>query len=407
MTGAFSDAVARASRRDSVCPRMARTRRTARAAKLRADERFGDADLARALSAALAQSGETARYTNLFHTYPAALHADAARDLLALFPSERVLDPFCGGGTVLVEARAAGRRSFGCDISPVAVRVARARCATPDDTLLSALRSRARALAALARAASASGELPESRILRAVESWYGEHVLRELECLRRGIAESDPAVRVLLEAVFASILVKVSWRASDTKAAREKHHRPPGTTAILFHKRTRELARQMVELRAVVPPGTPEAEIWLGDARELRVRDPVDLVLTSPPYPSTYDYVPMQHLRHVWLGDRPDAAREIGARRLFRRGAHAARDVWRRDTEMWSERVARALANGGHLVLIVGDGWIPSGVVDAAAPSVDAARRAGLELVAGASLERPDTGGRAQLKEHIFAFRKS
>jgi SAM-dependent methyltransferase len=318
-----------------------------------------------------------------------------------------VLDPFCGGGTVLVEARVAGRRAYGCDVSPVAVRVARARCATPDDARLQALRSRARNLAARARAASTHGDLPESHILRAVESWYAEHVLRELECLRRGIAESDPGVRELLEAVFASILVKVSWRASDTKATREKHHRPPGTTAVLFHKRTRELARQMVELREAVPPGTPDAEIWLGDARELRVRDPVDLILTSPPYPSTYDYLPMQHLRHVWLGDRPDPAREIGPRRLFRKGAQAARDTWRRDTELWNECAARALASGGHLVLVVGDGWVPSGVVDAAEPSVSAAQRAGLELVAGASLERPDSGGRSRLREHVFAFRKS
>ncbi|MFI5315425.1 MAG: hypothetical protein ACHQ6T_06980 [Myxococcota bacterium] len=385
---------------------MQKTRRKARAAKLRANELHGDAALARALAAALAQTSETARYTNLFHTYPAALHADAARDLLALFPSRAVLDPFCGGGTVLVEARAAGRRAFGCDVSPVAVRVARARCASPDDALLSALRSRARALAARARAASARGELPDARILRAVESWYSEHVLRELESLRSGIAESEPRLREILEAVFASILVKVSWRVSDTKAARERHHRPAGTTAVLFHKRTRELARQMVELREAVPPGTPDAEIWLGDARELRVRDPVDLVLTSPPYPSTYDYLPMQHLRHVWLGDRPDAAREIGSRRLFRKGAQAARDTWRRDTGLWNERAARALAPGAHLVLVVGDGWVPSGVVDAAGPSVQAARGAGLELLAGASLDRPDLDGRALLREHVLAFRK-
>lgn len=385
---------------------MTRARRTSRAAKFRSDELYGDASLSRALSAALAQAEEAPRYTNLFHTYPAALHAGAARDLLALFPSARVLDPFCGGGTVLVEARVAGRRAYGCDVSPVAVRVARARCATPDDSLLSALRSRARALAAEARAASSRGPLPPARILRAVESWYAEHVLRELESLRQGIAESDPALRGLLEAILASILVKVSWRASDTKATREKHHRPAGTTAVLFHKRARELARQMVELREVVPPGTPEADIWLGDARDLVVREPVDLVLTSPPYPSTYDYLPMQHLRHVWLGDRPDAAREIGSRRLFRKGAQSARDTWRRDTEMWSERAARALANGGRLVLIVGDGWIPSGVVDAAAPSVAALERAGLQLLAGASLERPDTGGRARLREHVFAFAK-
>jgi len=381
-------------------------RRTSRAAKLVAHERFGDAQLARSLQAALAQSGEGARYTNLFHTYPAALRADTARELLAAFPSRAVLDPFCGGGTVLVEARAAGRRALGCDVSPVAVRAARARCATPDDAQLSALRGRARALAAQARAASARGPLPETRILRAVESWYAPHVLRELECLRRGVAESEPALRELLEAVLASILVKVSWRVSDTRAAREKHERPAGTTAVLFHKRTRELARQMVELREALPPGTPPADVWLGDARELTVRDPVDLVVTSPPYPSTYDYLPMQHLRHVWLGDRPDAAREIGSRRLFRKGAREARDVWRRDTELWTARVGRALAPGGHLVVVIGDGRVPSGSVDSAAPSISAAERAGLALLAGASLERPDPGRGGALREHVLAFAK-
>jgi len=362
--------------------------------------------VARALAAALEQSGESTRYTNLFHTYPAALHADAARDLLAQFPSRFVLDPFCGGGTVLVEARAAGRRALGCDVSPVAVRVSRARTATPDDAWLAAFRARARALAATARGASARGPLPPEQILRVVESWYAPHVLRELEALRRGIADSNPALRETLEAVLGSILVKVSWRTSDTRATREKHERPAGTTAVLFHKRARELARGMVALRDAVPPGTPPADVWLGDARELSVRDPVDLIVTSPPYPSTYDYLPMQHLRHVWLGERPDVAREIGSRRLFRKGAQAARDTWARDTELWSARAARALASGGHLLLVVGDGWIPSGPVDAAGPSVGAAEHAGLELVAGASLDRPDRGGRARLREHVFAFRK-
>ena len=385
---------------------MPKTRRTARRAEFLASASRGDAELGRALRDALAHESATERYTHLFHTYPAALHADAARDLLALFPGASVLDPFCGGGTVLVEARVAGRRALGCDVSPVAVRVARARCAAPDEATLSALRSRARALAARARAAAARGPLPDEPILHAVQTWYADHALRELESLRRGIAESEAALRGLLEAIFSSILVKVSWRASDTKAAREKHHRPAGTTAVLFHKRARELARQLAELRAAIPPGTPEAEIRVGDAREIELRAPVDLVLTSPPYPSTYDYLPMQHLRHVWLGERPDQSREIGSRRLWRKGARDARDAWQRDTEQWSEAAAHALVPGGHLVLVIGDGLVPSGAIDSARPSAEAAERAGLELLASASLERPDHGGRTHRREHVLAFRK-
>ena len=55
------------------------------------------------------------RVTHGFHTYPAGLNPDAARDLLALFPGDSLHDPFCGGGTVLVETIFAlpglGRRS--------------------------------------------------------------------------------------------------------------------------------------------------------------------------------------------------------------------------------------------------------------------------------------------------------
>ncbi|MEX2207000.1 MAG: DNA methyltransferase [Myxococcota bacterium] len=367
----------------------------------------GDETLAERLRAALARGGAVERYTHSFHTYPAGMHADAARDLVALFPGDSVFDPFCGGGTVLVEARASGRRAYGCDVSPVALRVARARCATPDEGVLTAFRSRARKLTELARHASASGAMPRDEVLRVVERWFAPHVLRELESLSKGIAASDESVRGLLEAVFSAIIVKVSYRASDTKAVREKHDRPAGTTAVLFHKKTRELARQLTELREALPPGTPEAELVLADAREARPTTPVALVLTSPPYPSTYDYLPMQHLRHVWLGERPDASLEIGARRLWRGGLRRAREIWRGDTDRWTANVAHTLVAGGQLVVVIGDGLLPSGIVDAAQPTLDAARRAGLELVAGASVERPEHAGLTNRREHAFAFRKS
>lgn len=47
------------------------------------------------------------------------------------------------------------------------------------------------------------------------------------------------------------------------------------------------------ELRGVVPEGTPPAQIRRHDARHVLLEEPVDLVLTSPPYPSTYDYLPI------------------------------------------------------------------------------------------------------------------
>src|SRR3954470_6700449 len=74
--------------------------------------------------------------THPFHGYPARLHPATARVLVELvaqgagrgaLPGAPVVDPFCGSGTVLVEARALGAPAVGVDLNPLAVLVARAK----------------------------------------------------------------------------------------------------------------------------------------------------------------------------------------------------------------------------------------------------------------------------------------
>ena len=50
-----------------------------------------------------------------FHTYPARMHPTTAARLVRAATGEGavVLDPFCGSGTVLIEAMIAGRRAVG------------------------------------------------------------------------------------------------------------------------------------------------------------------------------------------------------------------------------------------------------------------------------------------------------
>ena len=62
-----------------------------------------------------------------FHAYPARTHPVTARLLIEDFapPGGVVLDPFCGSGTVLVEAMLAGRSAIGTDLNPIAIMLAR------------------------------------------------------------------------------------------------------------------------------------------------------------------------------------------------------------------------------------------------------------------------------------------
>lgn len=61
--------------------------------------------------------------THNFYKYPARFSPSFARQIVLAFssPGDLVFDPFMGGGTTLVEARALGRRGAGTDLSSLAV----------------------------------------------------------------------------------------------------------------------------------------------------------------------------------------------------------------------------------------------------------------------------------------------
>lgn len=365
-------------------------------------QRAGDAAIAGArtpaqvLEAALRYRERVERATHGFHTYPAGLHPDAAKLLLTLGDGP-VLDPFCGGGTVLIEALLAGRDALGLDVSPIATLVARARTAITTEEERTALRSTARKAAEVALKAGPPVDLPEG-----VEKWYDPWVLAELAAIR-DVVGNDP----LLKAVLSSILVKVSKRKSDTSAGKVDEPRPPGTTATLFHKKAREYARLLEALAEAVPPGV-RARVHREDAREHRGKGDVGIAVTSPPYPGVYDYLPMQRLRLDWLGLEPGGAmrEEIGSRRSFRADRATAAATWRDDTRKWVRAVSKALRPGGKLVVVVGDGNVGGKRIDALQPLEEAGRDAGLVRVARATVERWDEGVRAMRPEHAVLFEK-
>ncbi len=343
------------------------------------------------------------RLTHGFHTWPAGLHPDAAGILMELVPDGPVLDPFCGGGTVLVEAMLAGRQAIGRDLSPIAARVARLRTGIVDDETLTAFRSAARKATATARSAEA---MPNAERMASLERWYEPHVLAELESIRYSVAKSPREIRWLLEGCLSAIVVKASMRQSDTRARRVGKHRPPGTTAVLFHKKARELGRRLVALREALPPDLPAADIKEQDARALRAKLPIAGVITSPPYPGVYDYLPMQHLRHVWLGLRfdPSNTKELGSRRAFKGDSQEARRLWRRDTGKWMAAAAEALKPGGRVIVVIGDGQVGPKVIGVADASIEAGQAAGLRLLGRASVTLRAT--RPTRQEHALLFER-
>jgi len=333
-----------------------------------------------------------------FHTYPARMHpTTAARLVRAISTGDKavVFDPFCGSGTVLVEAMIAGRRAIGTDINPLAVRLSRLKTAVQDEAECAAIVAAARDVAAFADERRRRRAGSTRRYSRADVDLFDPHVLLELDSIHAGIKgkAAEGPLRDALSLVLSAILVKVSRRVSDTSGATKPRRLAAGFPARLFARKAEELARRLVELRALLPPGTAPARVQVDDAMRLRTvgASTVDAVVASPPYVATYDYAAQHELRMRWLDLDARALRtgEMGSRRRYATlDARAARDAWSGEIVSSLRAMSRVCRKGSRIALLVGDSAVHGEALRADALVASVAGEAGLTWVARASQAR-------------------
>ena len=359
-----------------------------------------------------------------FHTYPARMHPlTAARLVEALSPPRgTVLDPFCGSGTVLVEAMIAGRRVIGTDLNPLAVRLARLKTTRFDDGALEALLAEARRVAGAADTRRLQRAGATHRYGREDVEAFEPHVLLELDSIRAAIASgtAGSAIREALELVLSAILVKLSRRVSDTSSAAAPRRIAAGFPAKLFVRKTNELVLRLRELRRRLDASqeAATARIELDDATRLRTlaASTIDAVITSPPYVATYDYLAHHALRLRWLGldARALQSGEVGARRRYSNlDPTAARQAWSRELIAVLGALGRVCRPGATVTFLLADSAVGREALRADALLAAAARETGFSVLARASQERPHFHGptagafrRTPRAEHAIALKK-
>ena len=360
------------------------------------------------------------RHVHGFHSYPARMHPDTAAELVRRLSGsdDVVLDPFCGSGTVLVEARLAGRRAAGYDANPLAIELSWLKTGGlgEEHARLGEVAVEVVDHAEQRRAAKAG---PTRRYGPRDRELFDPHVLLELDGLRHGIREVRPAppvARALL-LVLSSLLTKVSRQPGDTATRATPRRLAGGFVIRLFRERASLLSAQLAEFDQRLPAGVPSARPRLGDARQLRASPDrsVQLIVTSPPYPGVYDYHSHHLTRLRWLGI--DAQRfeqaEVGARRRFERLDYsAALAAWRREFGGCLAAMARVLRPDGVIVLAIADTVLGDRAAFAEDMMVELVSRHGLDIVGRASQTRPHFHGptrhayrRRPRREHLLALR--
>ncbi|MET0591570.1 MAG: DNA methyltransferase [Polyangiaceae bacterium] len=359
-------------------------------------------------------------HVHAFHSYPARLHAITARRLVEKLspPRGRVLDPFCGSGTVVVESLLAGRRAAGLDANPLAVELtwlkSHASTQSERDALLEgAQMAREHADDRRTRKAGAT-----HRFGREDTELFEPHVLMELDGIKAGLGKvRHDFARRALKLVLSAILVKVSRRTGDTGAATAPRRLSAGYTAKLFYKKAEELARLLAEFGAKLPRNADPPFVKIGDARNIEAIRPgsIDLVLTSPPYPGNYDYLSHHALRLRWLDLDTEkfAGIELGARRhLSALSESDARARWSKELGEVLAQMAKVLTAHGRAVLVIADTVIGQRAAYADDLVQILAPRVGLEVTTIGSQARPHFHGptarafdRKPRREHAIVCR--
>ena len=236
--------------------------------------------------------------------YSAGFSALWARELLQQewgSGRRRVLDPFVGSGTVLLEAELCGAESVGLEAHPFVFRVARTKLCWREDPD----QFREYALAVLKRAKGLDGTTTAYAPL--MHKCFPPQVLSSLDTLRR--AWEERADGSPLSQLTWLALVSILRECSPAGTAQWQYVLPKKTKAsaaepyTAFRWKVHMMADDMAR-RQLLPAG-PAATLHQDDARNCAsVPDGwAHLVVTSPPYTNNYDYADATRLEMTFLGE--------------------------------------------------------------------------------------------------------
>ena len=259
--------------------------------------------------------------THGLHEYRGKFFPQLVRALMniAQLPKNAVvLDPMCGSGTTLVEARLSGRKGYGLDMNPLSVFVTDVKCralALKPAALTMACENLRRVLEAPSPprgeprryASMTNGD----RVY--LERWFSPRTLRELDRIDVAVRHlQTETLRSFYRVCLSNILRGVSWQKNDDlRVRREEVKLAPGEVVARFldeaARSTRTVATFLAE-RGRAETGSHK--VREADARRAANALPdmagkVDAVITSPPYATALPYIDTDRLSLVYLGLLP------------------------------------------------------------------------------------------------------
>jgi DNA modification methylase len=247
---------------------------------------------------------ETAYATHGYHRYPAKFIPQIVSRLAEKYTKvgDFIVDPFGGCGTTIVESKLMGRPSIAVDINPVAVLITKAKI-TPINP--------AKIEKEFINLQNKLNTYSEDTKVKApeherIDYWFKPTEKRKLAFIFSEISKiKDQDAQDFFFCGFSNILKNCSiWLQKSNKPTRD-FEKVPSDPIKIFSKQIKTMLKgnaKLFELLSEKGYLKVQSKVFCTDARKIPVKDnSISLIVTSPPYVTSYEYADLHQLTALWL----------------------------------------------------------------------------------------------------------
>ena len=247
---------------------------------------------------------DTAYITHGYHRYPAKFIPQIVSRLAEKYTKEGdfIVDPFGGCGTTLVESKVMGRPSIAVDINPVAVLITKAKITPINPDKIE------KEFAILQKKLETYNEKTKVKAHEheRIDYWFKPEEKRKLAFIFAEISKiKDQDVQDFFFCGFSNILKNCSiWLQKSNKPTRD-FEKQPSEPIKTFAKQIKMMLRGNARLFQLLSEKgylKIPSKVVCTDARTIPAKDnTISLIVTSPPYVTSYEYADLHQLTALWL----------------------------------------------------------------------------------------------------------
>ena len=248
------------------------------------------------------------------HEYKGKFNPQVVRSLiniLGISPGDKVLDPFCGSGTTLLECKHSGVSATGFDLNPLAIQIAKAKVDMLDvdhKKLLAEWGGLWNQFTSRRHEFQIKKETTRTEYLK---KWMPEQYFLDYELLLELCNELPEKTSNIFKVVASNRIRDFSYQdPADLRIRKRKDKVPKQNIHDILTKDFTGLLEKVIHAKKILDNNSKPVEIsaYCADSKLLVNKDKLKknkpsftAVITSPPYATALPYIDTQRLSLVWF----------------------------------------------------------------------------------------------------------